>query len=293
MKWRLFVPILVAALLALPGVAKAREASWDLNSKEETAIELERALGACASPVLVFVNIATMPAGTGSYVDDDPLPEGETYCYRVRVANLVAASAWSDPAEWIEPVIPPLKSGDGRVAGVWTFCAPENEGCIFAGTQEVRFGVTGRYVSKLLTNGTPCTDAVFGDPAPSAVKHCDVMGVWTFCAPEYERCSFTGTKEVRFGVTDRYVSRLVTNGTPCTNAVFGDPAPGAVKHCDVVGVWTFCAPENEGCSFKGTREVRFGVNDRYVSRLVRNGTPCTNLVFGDPAPGLVKHCEYR
>src|SRR5215467_5406670 len=41
----------------------------------------------------------------------------------------------------------------------------------------------------------------------------------------------------------------------CDNATFGDPIVGTVKHCDYMDVassWTFCANENQFCSFTGT-----------------------------------------
>lgn len=65
--------------------------------------------------------------------------------------------------------------------------------------------------------------------------------VWTFCANEGERCSFAGTKEVRYGLAGQYVYQTLTGGTPCTNDVFGDPLVGADKQChyrDVTGAPT-------------------------------------------------------
>ncbi len=57
------------------------------------------------------------------------------------------------------------------------------------------------------------------------------ISTWTFCANEGDQCSFTGTKEVRYGANGSYSSIIFTNGTPCTNAVFGDPLYGTVKQC--------------------------------------------------------------
>lgn len=54
---------------------------------------------------------------------------------------------------------------------------------------------------------------------------------WILCATEGGTCSFSGTMEVRFGEAGFYVYRIFTNGTPCTNAVFGDPVVGTLKHC--------------------------------------------------------------
>lgn len=59
--------------------------------------------------------------------------------------------------------------------------------------------------------------------------------------------------------------------------------------------WTFCANENNLCSFTGTRQVRFGANAQYVVRTLtaqNGGAQCTAAVFGgDPAPGVNKRCE--
>lgn len=56
---------------------------------------------------------------------------------------------------------------------------------------------------------------------------------WTFAAAEDGNVSFTGTKEVRYGANGTYVTQTFTNGTPCTNAVFGDPLPGVQKSCEI------------------------------------------------------------
>ncbi|MDQ3257907.1 MAG: hypothetical protein M3R15_29140, partial [Acidobacteriota bacterium] len=55
---------------------------------------------------------------------------------------------------------------------------------------------------------------------------------WTFCANENQRCSFTGTKQARYGAAGSYYYGTFTNGVDCTNAVFGDPLRGVVKRCE-------------------------------------------------------------
>lgn len=59
---------------------------------------------------------------------------------------------------------------------------------------------------------------------------------WTFCANEGANCVFTGARTVRYGANATYVTRVLTNGTPCTNAVFGDPIQNVAKHCDLAVV---------------------------------------------------------
>jgi hypothetical protein len=56
-------------------------------------------------------------------------------------------------------------------------------------------------------------------------------GDWVFCANENELCSFTGTQNVRYGVDGVYVFKTLTDGTRCSNSVFGDPLPGEAKQC--------------------------------------------------------------
>jgi hypothetical protein len=58
-------------------------------------------------------------------------------------------------------------------------------------------------------------------------------GSWVFCANENQLCSFTGTKNVRFGANGVYVFKTLTNGTMCSNSVFGDPLSGVQKQCDI------------------------------------------------------------
>ena len=56
---------------------------------------------------------------------------------------------------------------------------------------------------------------------------------WTFCSNEYENCSFSGTKIVRYGKNGTWVSGSFTNGVFCDNSVFGDPLFGTVKQCEI------------------------------------------------------------
>ena len=137
---------------------------------------------------------------------------------------------------------------DAQEPGGWVFCANENETCAFTGTRQVRYGAAGLYAYRNATDGTSCTNAVFGDPAPNMAKHCDSTETlapppppppppadWVFCANENETCVFTGTRDVRYGSDGLYAYDTATDGVPCTNAVFGDPAPNVAKHCDSKG----------------------------------------------------------
>ncbi len=55
---------------------------------------------------------------------------------------------------------------------------------------------------------------------------------WTVCAFEHQRCSFSGTKEVRYGKNWSWTApRQFTDGVSCSNDVFGDPIPTVPKEC--------------------------------------------------------------
>ena len=58
--------------------------------------------------------------------------------------------------------------------------------------------------------------------------------------------------------------------------------------------WTFCADENELCSFSGTKQVRYGNSPYYDYENHTDGVMCSNAAFGgDPYPNVVKSCYYR
>jgi parallel beta-helix repeat protein len=222
-----------------------------------------------------------------------------------RSAQCVAMKLWSVllliPL-WVAAFILTLSESPLAQTSDWTFCAPEGGNCAFSGTTQVRYGGNDTYVYKTLTNGTPCTNAVFGDPVPGIAKSCALTtpppaptstqpGDWTFCASEAGHCTFSGTTQVRYGANGAYVYRTLTDGTPCTNTVFGDPAPGVAKSCAVTSSeWTFCAFEGGFCAFTGTKDVRYGANGFYSYKAVTDGIACSNSVFGDPAPNVQKQC---
>lgn len=131
---------------------------------------------------------------------------------------------------------------------------------------------------------------------------------WTTCATEGQRCSFTGTRNVRYGANGVWATKQVTasnGGVMCSNDVFGDPIWGVGKSCQLESTttttppptsttWTLCAYEGSRCSFTGTRQVRYGVDSRWVTREItasNGGVSCMNSVFGDPALGSAKRCE--
>jgi hypothetical protein len=209
-------------------------------------------------------------------------------------------------------------------SGVWTTCSSENGTCSFTGTQAVRYGANGKYSAGTFKTKVTCSNAVFGDPIPGIGKTCEVLSpalapagyVWTSCANEYQNCAFTGIKAVRYGATTGYYSGSFNATTACSNSVFGDPASGVTKKCDVLaavvtptptptptasnsgttitdasGVWTQCAQEYGTCTFTGTKTVKYGGNGGYLSGSFASSVSCKNSSFGsDPASGVTKAC---
>lgn len=151
-------------------------------------------------------------------------------------------------------------------------------------------------------------------PAKSGVKL--APEVWVKCADEWGTCTVSGTAQVRYGLDGSFVTRTVTGSVGCNNDVFGDPLPGADKVCEYATIspapapapspapapaptptptpaptWSKCAEEWQTCSFTGTQQVRYGLNDSWVTRTATGSIECNNTVFGDPLPGADKICE--
>ncbi|WP_329552934.1 hypothetical protein [Streptomyces sp. NBC_00696] len=74
---------------------------------------------------------------------------------------------------------------------------------------------------------------------------------------------------VAYGAAGSYRYATLSGGTPCTNAVFGDPISGTAKTCSLVGAppntttWATCAADNGTCTSTGTHAVASGANGQY------------------------------
>lgn len=55
----------------------------------------------------------------------------------------------------------------------WSHCAPENGNCTVAGTRQMRYGASGRYVYRTVSGSVRCNNATFGDPIYGVVKFCE------------------------------------------------------------------------------------------------------------------------
>ncbi|MFL5812918.1 MAG: hypothetical protein ACJ763_05025 [Bdellovibrionia bacterium] len=135
----------------------------------------------------------------------------------------------------------------------WVKCADENGTCTISGTRTVRYGTGSSWYTKTATGSIGCNNSVFGDSAPGYLKECDVdmsspvtpspsptvtvsptpSSNWVKCAIENGTCAFSGTHTVRYGAGSSWYTKTATSSIACTNAVFGDPAAGFAKECDV------------------------------------------------------------
>jgi hypothetical protein len=76
--------------------------------------------------------------------------------------------------------------------------------------------------------------ATENDPQAPQASSAQTASPATLCAAERGFCRFSGTEQVRYGTSNRYVVLTLTGGKPCNNSVFGDPAPGSQKNCWIV-----------------------------------------------------------
>lgn len=193
----------------------------------------------------------------------------------------------------------------------WVKCADQYGTCSFSGTHTVRYGTSTSWVSKVVTGSVVCSNATFGDPAVGSQKECDydsasspapVTANWSKCAAENETCVFYGPYTVRYGTGSSWVTKTISDGTKCTNSVFGDPAYGYTKECDIdlnsgavpsptPTTWSKCADEYGTCSLSGTHVVRYGTGSNWFLKSVTGSITCNDSAFGDPAYGKAKECD--
>jgi hypothetical protein len=137
----------------------------------------------------------------------------------------------------VQPGARTFSYGDGTACPSppeeWAFCADENGPCSFSGRKRVRYGKRGQYRYGTFDGGVSCSNASFGDPIVGVAKSCQYSSeLYTLCANEGQTCSFSGTRQVRFGANGQWVTRTATSSTACNVATFGDPLPNVVKRCE-------------------------------------------------------------
>jgi len=155
-------------------------------------------------------------------------------------------------------------------APTWIYCSKENGDCSFTGKRNVRFGRNDKWNYKEFNGPVACDIKTFGDPITGTTKECWYWSVpvvtptpsttakptsapmnavaplnaaastatttttlkWVKCANEGQKCNFTGSSQVRYGVGNLWKILTITNGTNCDTKSFGsDPAVGKTKEC--------------------------------------------------------------
>jgi hypothetical protein len=166
----------------------------------------------------------------------------------------------------------------------------------------------GAYEAAVTSTTKTTTTTTTTAPAPTTTS---TTTSWTDCAAENGVCSFSGSRQVRYGANGSYAYKSATDSIGCNNATFGDPVYGVAKSCSYATTastttttapvtttvaapttWTACAGENGTCSFSGTHQVRYGANNTYSYRSATGAIVCDNATFGDPIYGIVKSCDY-
>jgi hypothetical protein len=164
----------------------------------------------------------------------------------------------------------------GAAAQSWSYCAQEDEICQVRGQAVVRYGANGQYEYRQTNGPMVCSNQNFGDPAPKQRKDCSVSyhpNAWREANSAAQRGGHHG------------------GAYPSTYPSHSYPAPAPVSSGS--GDWRTCAMEDEFCSFRGVREVRFGAEGRYHVRTASDGVLCHVREFGDPNDGARKHCQVR
>lgn len=99
---------------------------------------------------------------------------------------------------------------------------------------------------------------------------------WSFCATEGSVCSFSGTREVRYGTAATYVTKTATGSIACNNATFGDPAPGVVKSCSYSNSTASTAPS---APTQPTTGLRNPLKQPFASNSIWNMPIGSNAVY--------------
>lgn len=130
--------------------------------------------------------------------------------------------------------------GNAGLPSGFATCAAEGGTCTTSGTHTAAFGANGIYAYASVAGSFNCGAPTFADADYGFVKSCAFgpsvpapLG-GTFCAAENGLCSFPGTRTVAYGTATAYNTKSIGGGTPCTNAVFGDPAAGTPKSCFIL-----------------------------------------------------------
>jgi len=106
--------------------------------------------------------------------------------------------------------------------------------------------------------------------------------------------TLTAVSSVMYGSADKYVVKELPAGNhTCSNAVFGDPAPGIVKSCVILGTHTIGVSEGKTIIATKDTRVTYGVGQTWISKNIKPGKYICNAAFfeKDPAPSSRKTCK--
>lgn len=177
------------------------------------------------------------------------------------------AAALSSSAQPSSPCRPPWRRGWCRARR-----RTGSAGCLIRPASSMAYPDAARTAREVAGRGIPCSNEAFGDPAPGIPKRC------AYVARGYGR-----------GGDDGWPDR----GYDGPRRDYEGPrrSPYGPGRGDGVAGWQGCAREGGFCDFRGVRRVRYGAGGRFTERVSRDGIPCNNGVFGDPAPGIPKTCQ--
>ncbi|MCU0820712.1 MAG: hypothetical protein MUF11_15675 [Beijerinckiaceae bacterium] len=130
---------------------------------------------------------------------------------------------------------------------------------------------------------------------------------WTKCATEGQRCYIPYGTVVAYGANGVWARKTYrgAGNVDCSHRNFGDPLVGIHKSCffrvkaapppSQPIQWSRCAMENEPCFIPYGTTVAYGANGVWTrKRFSRPGSvDCSNRMFGDPLPGVVKSCSFE
>ena len=155
--------------------------------------------------------LSTLNSGTTTPAADNYAWYMGTSMATPHVAGVVALMLSANPSLTPDDVAAKLKSTARAFPAACSGCG--------AGIVNAAAAVNAALASTTTTTPTPTTTVT-----------------WTTCASEGGTCSFSGTRDVRYGTATSYVIKTLTGPVACTNTVFGDPARGYVKSCSYSSV---------------------------------------------------------
>lgn len=131
---------------------------------------------------------------------------------------------------------------------------------------------------------------------------------WSKCASENQPCYIPYGTIVAYGANGVWARKTYRHAgnVDCSNRNFGDPLVGVGKSCFFrvkAGTpppsqpiqWSRCAMENEPCFIPYGTTVAYGANGVWTRKRFNNPgrVDCSNRMFGDPLPGVVKSCSFQ